>query len=167
MPALPAAAGSAFGTTVRTDSAQQSWMHGPAQLFMALGVFLLVRGRGSPRAGLALGLAAAIRPVDALAAAAGFLIARRRRFAARYLAWGLPAVAFLATYYLITFRGPRDSYGGVPWFFPPPGWLGLLISPSRGTLRLLSVPALRRGRLRDRLATPVRCCRPVRPRCVP
>jgi len=132
MPALIAAVGYAFGTTVWTVSAQQIWMHGPAQLFMALGLFLLVRGRGSPRAGLALGLAAAIRPVDALAAAASFLIARRRRFAARYLAWGLPAVAFLATYYLITFRGPRDSYGGVPWFFPPPGWLGLLISPSRG-----------------------------------
>jgi hypothetical protein len=134
MPALVAAVGYAFGTTVWTISAQQIWMHGPAQLFVALGLFLLVRGRGSARAGLALALAAVIRPVDALAAGAGFLIARRRRFALRYLAWGLPPVAFLATYYLITFRGLRDSYGdaAVGWFFPPPGWLGLLISPSRG-----------------------------------
>jgi hypothetical protein len=134
VPALIAAAAYAFGTTVWTISAQQLWMHGPAQLFVAIGLFLLIRGRGSPTAGLALALAAVIRPVDALAAGAGLLIARRRRFALRYVAWSLPPVAFLATYYLIAFRGIRDSYGdaAVGWFFPPPGWLGLLISPSRG-----------------------------------
>jgi hypothetical protein len=134
VPALIAAVAYAFGTTVWTISAQQIWMHGPAQLFVALGLFLLVRDRDSPSAGLALALAAVIRPVDALAAGAGFLIARRRRFALRYVAWGVPAVAFLATYYLVAFHRLRDSYGeaAVGWFFPPPGWLGLLISPSRG-----------------------------------
>jgi hypothetical protein len=134
MPAIVATVAYAFGTTVWSVSAQQIWMHGPAQLFLAVGLALLIRGRGSPQAGLALGLAAAIRPVEAIVAAVGVLAARRRRFALRYIAWGVPAVAFLLTYYVIAFRGVRESYGDIPWAFPPPGWLGLLISPSRGLL---------------------------------
>ena len=132
--AFIAAAGYAFGTTVWSVSAQQLWMHGPAQLFAALGLYLLARDRGSPRAGLALGLATLIRPAEALVAAAGILVARRGRFAIRYLAWGLPAAAFLFVYYLIAFSGPRQSYAGLMWGFPPPGFLGLLVSPSRGLL---------------------------------
>jgi len=134
VPAAVATVAYAFGTTVWSVSAQQIWMHGPAQLFLAAGLALLIRGRGSPRAGLALGLAAAIRPVDAVVAAVGVLAARRQGFARRYVAWGVPAAAFLLTYYVIAFRGVRESYGDIPWALPPPGWLGLLISPSRGLL---------------------------------
>ena len=132
VPAVVAAVAYAFGTTVWSVSAQQIWMHGPAQLFLAVGLFLLARGRGSPRAGLAFGLAAAIRPVDVIVAAVGVLAARRRRFVLGYVAWGMPAAAFLVTYYLVALGGVRHSYGDIPWAFPPPGWLGLLISPSRG-----------------------------------
>jgi hypothetical protein len=134
VPALLATIGYAFGTTVWSVSAQQIWMHGPAQLFVALGLFLLLRDRGSPRAGLVLGLATMIRPVESFVAGVGLLAARRRGFLWRYVAWGLPAVAFLITYYVIAFGSFRQSYDEVAWTFPPPGPAGLLISPSRGLL---------------------------------
>jgi len=130
--ALLATVGYAFGTTVWSISAQQIWMHGPAQLFVALGAYLLLRGRGSTRAGFALGFAALIRPVEAFVAALGILRARRGGYALRYVLWGFPAAAFLATYYVLAFGGPRQSYAGLTWSLPPPGWLGLLVSPSRG-----------------------------------
>src|SRR5207237_2932172 len=130
--ALIAATSYAFGTTVWSISAQQIWMHGPAQLFVALGAYLLLRGRGSTRAGFALGFAALIRPVEAFVAALGILRARRGRYALRHVLRGFPAAGFLATYYVLAFRGPRQSYAGLTWSLPPPGWLGLLVSPSRG-----------------------------------
>src|SRR5437867_1834417 len=79
-----------------------------------------------------LGFAALIRPVEAFVAALGILRARRGGYALRYVLWGFPAAAFLATYYVLAFGGPRQSYAGLTWSFPPPGWLGLLVSPSRG-----------------------------------
>jgi hypothetical protein len=133
IPALVAAVAYAFGTTVWSVSAQQIWMHGPAQLFVAIGLYLLAKPRGTPLAGFAMGLATIIRPVDALVAGIGVLAARRRGFAARYIAWGLPAGAFLLTYYVLAYRGLRESYGeDLQLVFPPPGLLGLLVSPSRG-----------------------------------
>src|SRR5439155_1219603 len=78
------------------------------------------------------GVAALIRPVEAFVAALGILRARRGGYALRYVLWGFPAAAFLATYYVLAFGGPRQSYAGLTWSLPPPGWLGLLVSPSRG-----------------------------------
>lgn len=133
LPAVVAAVAYGFGTTVWSVSAQQIWMHGPAQLLVALGIYLLARPRSTPRAGFAMGLATIVRPVDAFVAGLGLLAARRRGFATRYIAWGLPAVAFLVTYYVIAYRGLRESYGeAVQLVFPPPGLLGILVSPSRG-----------------------------------
>jgi hypothetical protein len=130
--ALIAATSYAFGTTVWSISAQQIWMHGPAQLFVAIGLYVLARGQGSPRAGLMMGIATIVRPAEAFVALIGVLAARRRGFALRYIGWGIPALAFLLAYYLISFSGARQSYIGLTWGFPPPGFLGLLISPSRG-----------------------------------
>ena len=62
-------------------------------------------------------------------------LAGRPRDLVRYIAWGLPALAFLGVYDAIVFGSPiAQSYPGVPWDLAAGGHLGLLLSPSRGLL---------------------------------
>jgi hypothetical protein len=135
VPALIATVVYAFGTSVWSTSSQQFWEHAPSHLFVALGTYLLVRtDLWGARAGLAFGIATVIRPTEAIVAAFGALVSWRRKALLRYLAWGLPAAAFLLTYNLLAFGTIRQSYpdSDLTFSFPPPGWLGLLVSPSRG-----------------------------------
>ena len=52
----------------------------------------------------------------------------------RYVAWSLPPAAFLIVYNFATFGSPVGVLYDhpIPWEFPPPGLVGLLVSPSRG-----------------------------------
>jgi hypothetical protein len=135
LPALIATVAYAFGTSVWSTSSQQFWEHAPSHLFVALGTYLLVRtDRWGARAGLAYGIATVIRPTEVVVAAFGALVSGRRKDLVPYVAWGLPAVAFLFSYNLLVFGTIRQSYpdSDLTFSFPPPGWLGLLVSPSRG-----------------------------------
>lgn len=134
-PAMIAAVTYAFGTSTWAVSSQQLSQHGPSQLFVALGAFVLAYGtRTAARAGIANGIATLMRPTDAFVAAAGILaVAREDRV--RYVAWGLPALAFLLVYNTLVFGSPlRQSYPEGPWILSAEGYAGLLVSPSRGLL---------------------------------
>ncbi len=135
--ALLVTAAYAFGTATWAVSSQNLWQHAPSQALVALGWWLLARG--SPRAGLALGVATLVRPTDALIAAAGALAialgGRGWPAVARYVAWGVPALAFLLTYDERVFGAPfAQSYPPEPWGIDPSAYLGLLLSPRRGLL---------------------------------
>jgi hypothetical protein len=135
VPALVAAVVYAFGTSLWSTSSQQFWAHAPSHLFVALGTYLLTRtDPWGARAGLAYGIATVVRPTEAIVAAFGALVSWRRKALLRYVAWGLPALAFLLTYNQLVFGSLRQSYpdSDLTFSFPPPGWLGLLVSPSRG-----------------------------------
>ena len=135
VPALIATVAYAFGTSVWSTSSQQFWGHAPSHLFVALGTYLLTRtDQWSARAGLAYGIATLVRPIEVIIAAFGALVSWRRKELLRYVAWGLPALAFLIAYSLLVFGTLRASYpeSDLTFSFPPPGWLGLLVSPSRG-----------------------------------
>lgn len=131
--ALAATVVYAFATSTWAVSGQQVWQHGPSQLFVALGAYLLARDdRRSALAGLALGIATLIRPTNLLVAVGGIL-ATGRGGVARYLAWGLPALGFLLVYDAVVFGSPlAQSYPPEPWTFSSSGYIGLLVSPSRG-----------------------------------
>ncbi len=125
--------GYAFGTSTWAISSQQLWQHAPGQLWVALGTLLLARG-GPPsaRAGFAFALATLTRLTDIAVALAGAL-ALPRRDLARYLAWCLPPAAFFVTYQWVVFGSPFVAgYPSEPWFRASDGYLGLLVSPSRG-----------------------------------
>lgn len=134
-PALIGTVAYAFGTSVWATSSQQIWEHAPSHLFVALGTFLLTRpARSAALAGLALGVAVVVRPTEAIVTAFGALVAWRKGILFRYLAWGVPAAVLLFLYTFVVFGTIRPTYpdNEMPWTLPPPGWLGLLISPSRG-----------------------------------
>lgn len=128
----------AFGTVTWPISAGALWTHGPAQLWVAAGLFLLLAEAPVTRArsGLVYGLAAITRPTTALlglAAIAHLALRREWRTAALAAAWMLPALAVVLLYDLVAFGslfspyyGPRDA--GDPIL----GIAGNLLSPSRG-----------------------------------
>ena len=142
--ALVVAALYAFGTVTWPISAGALWQHGPAQLFLALGLLMLYpRGerRWRARAGLAFGLATLCRLTDgAFALAALFDVARQSpRLVPRFLLWASPAVALLLVYDVLAFGRPidlgyltfnytKDGGGGNLLV----GLAGNLIAPDRG-----------------------------------
>lgn len=141
--ALAAALIYAFATETWAVSSQALWQHGGGQLSLAAALYSLVRFWEEPgrrrwllMAGAAAGLAAAIRPSNALflAAAALWLPAATRRRADWAAFLCAPAVlgAAVAAYNLHVFG--RAS-GGNPASFQAPFWPGLagvLLSPGRG-----------------------------------
>lgn len=144
----------AFGTCAFSVASQALWQHGPAQLFLALGLFLLARdeSRFAPVAGAAFAAATVCRPPDMVfaAAAAVFAVAHWRRQPRR-----LGAFLLFATPLLVAQLAYNHRYFGAPWIFgqtlkvegadalpdadywannPLIGIAGLLVSPSRGLL---------------------------------
>jgi hypothetical protein len=122
---------------------QALWQHGPAELFLTLGIYLLVRdGRWSVSlAGAAFAAAAVCRTPAALFALAALVYVawQRRRALIGFVLAALPLVAAQAAY--------NTYYFGAPWHFPQAeplgvaqpwghsmlvGLPGLLVSPSRG-----------------------------------
>lgn len=139
----------AFGTSTFSVSSQALWQHGPSQLFLAMGLYFLVRGLNDPRftayAGLPLAAAIACRPTDLLIVLpiAIYVVHTRRDQLFKFVLCSLPPALFLgwynATYFgspFLTGYGreavdPFSSFWGAPFL---DGLLGLLISPRAGLL---------------------------------
>jgi hypothetical protein len=140
----------AFGTSSFSTSSQRLWQHGPSQLFLVLTIYCLVRGlkesRFSVYAGIFLGTAVIIRPLNVLIAlpiAAYMLHQHRDRFF-RFLLACAPPLLLLAAYNFYYFGSPFSTGFGNPvvgtsgkllFRFDTPlheGLLGVLVSPARG-----------------------------------
>jgi hypothetical protein len=140
-------------TCVWSTSSQALWQHGPTELFLAMGTYLLLRPqRPSPLlAGLAYSLAVACRPTSLLVflVVAIFQGLRDRRALLRFCLGALPVGALLVIYGLVVFGHPfaAGQLGiapevalaktGNPGLWQTPlhiGLLGLLVSPGRGLL---------------------------------
>jgi hypothetical protein len=146
----------AFGTSSLSVSSQGLWQHGPSQLFLAMTLYCLARGRDDERflgvAGLPMAAAVALRATDLLLVlpAAAWIVVTRPRARARLVAWALvPTVAVLA--YHAAYVGLSDhGLGGTSaplWALfvqtpPAEGYLGVLVSPSRGLFVYSPVLAL-------------------------
>jgi hypothetical protein len=166
----------AFGTTTFGLSSQSLMPVGSAQLLLAVGLYLLIRGRTDPRwtpyAALPLSWAVLCRPSSALI---GFFIAvyvlrHQRHEFLRFMLLALPAVAFQLVYNKVYFGTPFLPPGYVstgghvlarPENFNAPlirGLTGLLVSPATGffvysPVFILSVVGFyRRWRKQDPLA---------------
>jgi hypothetical protein len=143
----------AFGTATWSVSSQGLWGHAPAQLFMAVAIYGLLRGGDDPRhllyAGLAAGVMVASRPTTAVVAAAllAYGIARHGPGGGRILAGVLVITAPVALHNLWQFgslqggyaklHATHATYHGVAGAWAGsivPGLTGLLVSPSRGLL---------------------------------
>ncbi len=121
----------AFGTASWPTSGGGLWQHGPAQLFIALGLHAsLLTSASSPRAGLAFGLASTTRITDAAFWLAGLAGTGGR---VKYLAWSVGPAILLATYNLAAFGSVLSPYFTARDVGNPlVGMAGNLISPSRG-----------------------------------
>jgi hypothetical protein len=143
----------AFGTSTWSVSSQGLWGHAPAQLFMAVAIYCLLRGAEDRRhlfyGGLAAGVMVASRPTTAVVAAAllAYGVTRSGVGGGRILA-GILAIAAPVTLHNLrqfgslqggyaklnathaTYHGVAGAWGGSI----VPGLAGLLVSPSRGLL---------------------------------
>jgi hypothetical protein len=140
-------------TCVWSTSSQALWQHGPAELFLAMGIYFLLRRQRytALMAGLAFALAVACRPTTIFALGAVTLVLGmydRRRLLHLFLG-ALPVGVLLILYSLVIFGSPfaAGQLGmgsqvalaktGNPSLWQTPlylGTLGLLVSPSRGLL---------------------------------
>jgi hypothetical protein len=144
--ALGIAAIYAFGTSSLSVSSQALWQHGPSQLFLALLLLCLVRGRTDERwlayGAFAASAAVAMRSTDALIAIPVFawVLHARPRLALRLAAFALPPLAALALYNVWAFGAIWGSAGSTTaptWAFfsrtpSVEGLAGVLASPGRG-----------------------------------
>lgn len=165
----------AAGTTIWSVASQSLWTHGPALLWVVLGMTTQWMGRHSTGrttvwAGVAYGLAVFTRPSTALFLAAGTaaaLLARRPRAAAALVLGAAGPVALWLAYDLVQFGAPLvGGYGGEARRFETPialGLAGLLVAPSRGlfvyspalVLALVGAVALWRGSVVDAPGRPI------------
>ena len=133
----------ALGTSLWSTS-QALWQHPAAVLWLCVALFFLEKAQEDEvwagRAGLPLALMVAARHADvalAAAMAAGIAVRWPRRTLA-LLAWGAPALAFVAVYNGLTFGALwRHGFSGSLGRFSEPwgvGQLGLLVSPAKGLL---------------------------------
>lgn len=136
----------AFGTSSLSVSSQALWQHGPSQFFLALLLYLLVKGmkeeRYLPYAGFALASSIVMRPTNALIALplGAFVLSRYRHLLCRFVLFALPPLLFLFSYHLLHFgsawAGSDHATVPPPAFFAQipllEGLSGLLLSPSRG-----------------------------------
>ncbi len=162
--ALAAAAVYAFGTSTFSVSSQALWEHGPAQLMIAVALWLVARAErvDEPGAALALATAVAMRPTVILLAApfaASFARSPRRSRALFLAAAPLGLLALYdRRYFGLPWSTGRDHIlGGRFWSAHVlNGLLGVLASPSRGLfvyspVLLLSCVALAAGWRRSAL----------------
>jgi len=146
----------AFGTSSFSASSQELWQHGPAQFFLALTVYFLVRGTEengvSAYAGFALASAIICRPVDAVVAlpVVAYLVHQRREELPRCILFALPPVLLFSGYNYYYFGSPLST--GFASFVISPSWIwspslstlfgtplgeglaGVMVSPARGLL---------------------------------
>ncbi|MFO0947609.1 MAG: hypothetical protein U1D30_17075 [Planctomycetota bacterium] len=139
----------AFATCIWTINSQSLWQHGPNGLFLAAGMYFLLKNQRTTRdialAAIAMSAATWIRPTSAIFALAGCFNLRHAGLLL-YVALGTFAGLLMAVYNTTFFGAPwtlgeslvtRDalvttnagSIWGTPFF---EGAAGLLFSPSRG-----------------------------------
>lgn len=124
-----------LGTSVRTVASQALWQHAGVHLGYAVALWLtLVPRRLSETqallAGLALGLGSVVRQTLVMALP-GFL----REHPRRVVAGAVLGLAPLLVYDVAAFGAPLEQgYGTKPFSFVASGFVGLLVSPSRGIL---------------------------------
>lgn len=142
--ALAATAIFALGTAMWSTATRALWQHGPEVLMFVIAMLLAVRAHRRPSliqySGLALALAFIMRPTAAIAiiAITFYVLAFYRAWLLRYIVWAMvAAVPWIAFNYWV--------YGEMlpPYYAPErgtelspfgEGWLGILLSPSRGLL---------------------------------
>ena len=138
----------AFGTSSLSISSQALWQHGPSQFFLALSLYLLVKGmretRYIPYVGFTLASSILMRPTDTLIVLPmGLYILRQHRgMVGKSLLCALPPLAFLLFYNYASFGLIAGGYGAETldatssaWRTPLwEGLFGLLFSPGRGLL---------------------------------
>lgn len=135
----------AFGTDNWSISSQDLWQHGPGELFIAIAIYLLVRGLNEERfikyVGFTLMCAVAVRPTNLIIAAVltvYVLMEHRRQFLA-YTIYATPIALMMLAYSTIYLNSilllgqlqPPTERWDTPLL---DGLLGLLISPNRGLL---------------------------------
>ena len=143
----------ALATSTWSVSSQGLWQHGPAQLFMALAVYLALSGEGRVLAhvgsvvGLAVGLMVAARPPTAIVGMTliGYVAYRSRREGGKSILFCLAALLLTMAYNVWYFGSLEGGYAQInathqlrhavqgTWSTPlMQGLGGLLFSPSRG-----------------------------------
>ena len=160
----------AFATSTWSTSARALWQHGPANLVLVMGFYLLLRAARCPTprslgmhlvlAGLCFGFLPSVRPTSALftIAALAYVIyyyrLRALGFIAGFIAY-LPVVGWNVYHFGQLSGGYGRMFGQAPYVLTLSHFvttaLGHLVSPSRGLLvispvLLLFIPGL--GRLR-------------------
>jgi len=154
----------ALGTSSFSVSSQELWQHGPAQLFLALTLYLLIRGveeaGTSAYSGFTLASAVICRPADVVIAVPilGYVVHQRRQELLRWATCAMPPTLVFMAYNGYYYGSPLST--GFASFVVTPSWIGsawssglfgtpfseglagLLISPSRGLLVYSPVLAL-------------------------
>lgn len=139
-----------LGTCAFSLASQALWQHGPAQMWLALGAYLLVRAGpwSVPGAGAAFAAAVLCRTPDAVLALAAtiYVLGAYRREPRRWLGFiaaALAVASLQAVHSWVYFGAPwvmgqamaRTDVHHLHWHEPFwRGFLGLLVSPSRGLL---------------------------------
>jgi len=169
--AIVVAALYAFGTVTWPISAGALWQHGPAQLFLSIGLLWLhprSSSRAVARSGLAFALAVLCRLIDVAfaAAALAYIVTSRRGATSRFVAWSALPAAILIAYGLATYGEPVSlgylalnyGQGGPGPIDVAVGIAGSFVAPDRGLLvyspflALALFELVRRAFTRDRLA---------------
>lgn len=146
-----------FSTSMWSTASRALWQHGPSALFLALGLYLLLRSREKPWLafwlGLVLGFSYLIRPTNSLAV--GFvglylLVNHRSQVWLYVCGVGSILVPFVVQNWL-TYGNMLPPYSyqlferlGTPRVFAE-GLAGTLISPARGLFIFSSVSSSRSG----------------------
>ena len=137
-PALLLTYAYAFGTFAFAIASQVLWEHAATLAAIAASTLLVLGPPGvAHRAGIAVGLAVLVRPQNVFFAAGCllFLWLRRRGAVAGFIAWGIPAAAFLVAFNTVALGSPfATTRVWLPGSDTAGGMLGLLVSPSRGIL---------------------------------
>ena len=135
----------AFAGPTWTISSQALWQHAASQLFLAAGIYYLLKSlrdrKGIGFSGLFVGLAVAARPTNLVIAliVIVYLLHRSRDRIPLFLAGTIIPLSFLLWYNHSTFGSPfSQGYGAEAydaWTTPlHRGLLGILFSPSKGLL---------------------------------
>jgi 4-amino-4-deoxy-L-arabinose transferase-like glycosyltransferase len=102
----------ALGTSTFSTSSQALWQHGPAQLFLTLVAYCLLRAAEKPQfvmyAGLAMGSAILCRPLDVVVAVPilGFVFHKHRAHFLNFLLGGIPPFILFISYNYAYFDNP-------------------------------------------------------------
>ncbi|MDD5111470.1 MAG: glycosyltransferase family 39 protein [Candidatus Altiarchaeota archaeon] len=135
----------AFGTSNWTISSQDLWQHGPGELFIAMSIYLLIRGLTEEKwikyAGFTLAAATVIRPTNGMIAVVltAYVLMEQRKHFVKYLMCATPPIMALMAYsqaYLrsVLLMGQMQDPSSL-WNNPLlEGLLGLLASPGKGLL---------------------------------